>query len=52
LTSANHSCYQRGGDTGLLGATIAEHFPGIVERFPEREAIDCGLTSDRIHYAS
>jgi len=39
MTSASHSYFHRGGDTALLGSTIAEHFLGIVERFPNQEAI-------------
>jgi len=39
MTSMGHSYFHRGGDTALLGATIPEHFLGIVERFPEREAV-------------
>jgi len=39
MTSAGHSYFHRGGDTALLGSTIPEHFLGIVERFPNREAI-------------
>ena len=39
MTSAGHSYFHRGGDTALLGSTIAEHFLGIVERFPNQEAI-------------
>lgn len=39
MTSAGHSYFHRGGDTALLGATIPEHFIGIVERFLDREAI-------------
>ena len=33
------SYFHRGGDTPLLGATIPEHFAGIVEQFGEREAV-------------
>ena len=33
------SYHHRGGEAPLLGATIAEHFAGIVERFPDREAV-------------
>jgi len=29
----------RGGEPPLLGATIPEHFAGVVERFPEHEAL-------------
>jgi len=39
MSSARHSYFHRGGDKTLLGSTIAEHFLGIVERFPRREAI-------------
>ncbi|MCP4467307.1 MAG: hypothetical protein GY813_11235 [Halieaceae bacterium] len=52
MTSGSHSYFHRGDDSGLLGSTIAEQFLGIVERFPEWEAIDCRLTSGKIHYAS
>ncbi|MCG6938372.1 MAG: AMP-binding protein [Gammaproteobacteria bacterium] len=33
------SYFHRGGETPLLGSTIAEHFLAIVSQFPEREAI-------------
>ena len=33
------SYYHRGGNTPLLGSTIAEHFADIVARFPEQEAV-------------
>ncbi len=33
------SYYHRGGDTPLLGQTIAEHFATIVARFPESDAV-------------
>jgi len=39
MTAAGHSYFHRGGDTALLGATIPEHFLGIVERFPGHEAV-------------
>jgi len=35
----NASYHHRGGEVPLLGSTIAEHFAGIVRRFPEREAV-------------
>ena len=33
------SYFHRGGEMPLLGQTIAEHFAGIVSRFPEHEAV-------------
>jgi fatty-acyl-CoA synthase len=33
------SYYHRGGETPLLGLTIAEHFANIVCQYPEREAV-------------
>ena len=39
MTGREKSYFHRGGDEPLLGATIAEHFADIVERFPEHEAV-------------
>lgn len=45
------SYFHRGGTEPLLGVTIAEHFGGIVERFPDREAV-VSLPQDlRLTYA-
>ncbi|MCK5666452.1 MAG: AMP-binding protein, partial [Thiotrichaceae bacterium] len=33
------SYYHRGGNTPLLGQTIAEHFASIVAQFPDRDAV-------------
>lgn len=39
MMNTQKSYFHRGGDEPLLGATIPEHFAGIVERFAEHEAI-------------
>lgn len=36
---AGSSYFHRGGETPLLGQTIAEYFAAIAARFPEREAV-------------
>ncbi len=41
----------RGGTTPLLGATIPEHFSGIVKYFPENEAIVSTPQHRRLTYA-
>ncbi len=47
---AAKSYLHRGGETPLLGATIAEHFAAIVEKFPEREAVVCLHQNRRLTY--
>jgi len=39
MTNTTKSYYHRGGETPLLGATIPEHFAGIAQRVPDREAV-------------
>ncbi len=52
--SASHglgrSYFHRGGETALTGATIPEHFAGIVSRFGDREAIVSCHQSRRLSY--
>ena len=40
-----------GGEEPLLGATIAEHFASVVEKFPEREAVVSIPQKRRLTYA-
>lgn len=40
-----------GGEEPLLGATIAEHFASVVEKFPEREAVVSIVQERRLTYA-
>jgi fatty-acyl-CoA synthase len=39
MTALTKSYFHRGGETPLLGNTIAEHFNNIAERFANREAV-------------
>ena len=45
------SYYHRGGDTPLLGQTIAEHFATIVARFPESDAVISVPQQQQLTYA-
>ena len=45
------SYYHRGGDTPLLGQTIAEHFATIVAKFPDRNAVICVAQQQQLTYA-
>ena len=45
------SYYHRGGDTPLLGQTIAEHFATIVAKFPDRSAVICVAQQQQLTYA-
>lgn len=51
MTSTGKSYHHRGGEESLLGATIPEHFAGVVERFPEREAVVSLHQHRRLTYA-
>jgi len=44
------SYFHRGGETPLLGATIAEHFQSIVSQFPDREAVVSLPQQRRLNY--
>ena len=46
------SYYHRGGNTPLLGSTIAEHFSEIVARFPEQEAVVSLAQQKRLTYSA
>jgi len=39
MPARRNSYFHRGGDTALLGVTIAEHFASIVKQFPHSEAV-------------
>jgi len=39
MAQTDKSYFHRGGDVSLLGATIPEHFTGIVARFPDHDAV-------------
>ena len=45
------SYYHRGGDTPLLGKTIAEHFAAMVAQFPERNAVVSVPQQQQLTYA-
>ena len=47
----SRSYCHRGGDVPLLGATIPEHFLGIVQRFPDNEAAVFVEQGRRLTYA-
>ncbi len=49
-THTPKSYYHRGGEQALTGATIPEHFLGIVERFPDREAVVSLPQQQRLTY--
>jgi fatty-acyl-CoA synthase len=50
MTARIKSYFHRGGEEPLLGATIPEHFAGIVERFPEHEAVVSLPQGKRLNY--
>jgi len=50
MTHRQKSYFHRGGTDPLLGATIPEHFAGIVERFPDHEAIVSLPQQQRLTY--
>jgi fatty-acyl-CoA synthase len=51
MTELAHSYCHRGGAIPLLGATIAEHFLSIVERFPDQDAVVSRPQQRRLTYA-
>jgi fatty-acyl-CoA synthase len=44
------SYFHRGGTDTLLGATIPEHFTGVVQRFPDHEAVVSLPQQQRLSY--
>lgn len=50
MTASGKSYFHRGGDEPLSGATIAEHFAEIVQRFPEHEAVVSLPQGKRLNY--
>jgi len=46
-----HSYHHRGGSNALLGATIPAHLAGIVERYPDNEALVSLPQERRLSYA-
>ena len=50
MSAQAKSYFHRGGNTPLLGATIAEHFAGIAERFADREAAVFSAQQQRLSY--
>ena len=50
MTQQQKSYCHRGGDEPLLGATIAEHFAGVVTRYAEHEAIVSIPQQGRLSY--
>jgi len=51
MSATGNSYFHRGGDTALLGVTIAEHFAGIVKQFPHRDAVVSMPQERRLTYA-
>ncbi len=51
MAATRKSYFHRGGDTPLLGATIAEHFAQIVAQFPDNEAVVAIPQGRRLSYA-
>jgi len=51
MPARRNSYFHRGGDTALLGATIAEHFASIVKQFPHSEAVVSMPQGRRLTYA-
>ena len=51
MSASGNSYFHRGGDTPLLGATIAEHFATVAERFPDNEAVVSIPQGRRLTYA-
>ena len=51
MPATRHSYCHRGGDTSLLGATIAEHFASIVAQFPDNDAVVSMPQGRRLTYA-
>ena len=51
MSVTGRSYFHRGGDTALLGVTIAEHFASIVKQFPHREAVVSLPQGRRLTYA-
>jgi fatty-acyl-CoA synthase len=51
MPATQNSYFHRGGDTPLLGTTIAEHFSGVVEQFPYSEAVVSIPQARRLTYA-
>jgi fatty-acyl-CoA synthase len=51
MPATQNSYFHRGGDTPLLGTTIAEHFADVVEQFPHSEAVVSIPQARRLTYA-
>ena len=51
MSATGRSYFHRGGDTPLLGTTIAEHFASVVKRFPHSEAVVSLPQGRRLTYA-
>jgi fatty-acyl-CoA synthase len=51
MPATRHSYCHRGGDTPLLGATIAEHFASVVAQFPDNDAVVSMPQGRRLTYA-
>ena len=51
MPARRNSYFHRGGDTALLGVTIAEHFASIVKQFPHSEAVVSMPQGRRLTYA-
>ena len=50
MPATRNSYFHRGGDTPLLGATIAEHFASVVKQFPHNEAVVSMPQGQRLTY--
>jgi fatty-acyl-CoA synthase len=50
MTTLTTSYLHRGGEVPLLGATIPQHFAGIVRHFPDNEAVVCLPQQRRLSY--
>jgi len=51
MPATRHSYCHRGGDTPLLGTTIAEHFASVVAQFPDNDAVVSMPQGRRLTYA-
>ena len=51
MNTLKKSYFHMGGEEPLLGATIAEHFASVVEKFPGREAVVSIVQGRRLSYA-
>ncbi len=51
MTAERLSYFHRGGNEPLLGATIPAHLAGIIERFPDNEAVVSVVQQRRLTYA-